>query len=264
MLPLLAATFLIAAQQAAVAPPPTIEQDRLRACMSEARSDPAQAITTASQWLEGTSGVATAAPQQCLGFAYIGLLRWDAAMVAFTTARDALPAEDTARRARIGAMAGNAALAGGQFLVAEGVLSLAAEQAVAAGDADLAGQAQADRARALVALNDLPAAAAALEQARGHAAQDATIWLLSATLARRMEDMASASSFIATAGLIAPRDSAIGLEAGLIAAMTGDDAAARAMWQAVIDLDGSAPEATTARRYLAQLAESPTQETSTP
>jgi tetratricopeptide (TPR) repeat protein len=257
MLPFLAASLLVMAQQGATSAPPTLEDDRLRACMTEARSDPAQAIATASQWLEGLPAAATSAPQQCLGFAYMGLLRWDAAMVAFATARDARPEGDLAGRARLGAMAGNAALAAGQFLVAEGVLSLAAEQALAGGDAGLAGQAQADQARALVALNDMPAAAAALEQARAHAPQDAAIWLLSATLARRTEDMANARAFIATAGLIAPRDAAIGLEAGLIAAMTGDDPAARASWQAVIDLDSASPEAATARRYLLQLAEAP-------
>lgn len=264
MPPLLALSLLVAAQQGAAATPPTLEEDRLRACMMEARADPAQAITTASQWLEGTAGVARAAPQQCLGFAYMGLSRWDAAMVAFTAARDARPQDDRRTRARLGAMAGNAALAAGQYLVAEGVLSLAAEDALAGGDAPLAGQAQADRARALVALADMPAAAAALEQARTHAPQDAAVWLLSATLARRMEDIANARAFIATAGLIAPRDAAIGLEAGLIAALAGDDAAARANWQAVIDLDGGAPEAAAARQYLAQLAEAPPQEPTTP
>ena len=253
MLSLVAATALVMAQQAAPAAPPTLEQDRLRACMDEARADPAQAITTASQWLEGMEGVATSAPQQCLGFAYMGLLRWDAAMIAFQTARDALPQGSRRDRARLGTMAGNAALAGGQYLVAEGALARAVEDAVAAGDGALAGGAAADRARALVALDDAAGAAAALERARELAPQDATVWLLSATLARRTDDLASARGWISTAGLLAPQDPAIGLEAGLIAALGGDDALARTNWQAVLAMAPGSPQAAIAADYLAQL-----------
>lgn len=249
------ALLLAIAQQAVSAAPPTLEQDRLTACMTEARTDPGQAITTASQWLEGLSGVSIAAPQQCLGFAYMGLLRWDAAMLAFQTARDARPADDRAGRARLGMMAGNAALQAGQPLVAEGAFAGAVDDALAAGDASLAGLAAADRARALVALDDAAAAAVALGQARELAPQEAEIWLLSATLARRSEDLANAAAWIGTAAALAPQDGAIGLEAGLIAALAGDDDAARSAWGAVIALGG--PQAATARQYLAQLEQAP-------
>lgn len=249
---------LILAQQAmAAAGPPTLEEDRLAACMTEARADPAQAITTASQWLEGLSGVATSAPQQCLGFAYVGLARWDAAMLAFQTARDSLPAADRLTRARLGTMAGNAALAAGQTLVAEGAFATAIDDALASGDPVLAGGAAADRARALVALADLPAAAGSLERARELAPQDPAVWLLSATLARRMEDLASAQGWVRTAAALDPTDPAIGLEAGLIAVLAGDDAAARASWQSVTLLAPRSPEAETARDYLSQLEQAP-------
>lgn len=248
------ALLLALAQQGAIAPP-TLEQDRLTACMTEARTDPAQGITTASQWLEGLSGVSISAPQQCLGFAYMGLLRWEAAMLAFQTARDARPAEDRLGRARLGSMAGNAALQAGQPLVAEGALGQALDDALAGGAPPLAGLAAADRARALVALDDVAAAAAALERARELAPQAAEVWLLSATLARRTEDLASAASWIGTAAALAPQDGAVGLEAGLIAALAGDDAAARSAWNAVVALGG--PQAAIARQYLAQLEQAP-------
>ncbi|MEO5707439.1 MAG: hypothetical protein ABIT10_12705 [Alteraurantiacibacter sp.] len=245
------------AQQGAAVTPPTLEEDRLIACMAEARADPAQAIITASGWLEGSSGLATSAPHQCLGFAYVGLLRWDAAMLAFQTARDNRPAEDRAGRARLGTMAGNAALQAGQPLVAEGAFAAAIDDALAGGDPALAGGAAADGARALVALDDAPAAARSLERARELAPQDAAVWLLSATLARRMEDLANAAAWIATAAQLEPQNAAVGLEAGLIAALAGDDAAARANWQAVIALDPRSAQAETARDYLTQLEQAP-------
>lgn len=248
------ALLLALAQQGTAAPPP-LEQARLTACMTEARTDPAQAVITASQWLEGLSGVATAAPQQCLGFAYMGLLRWDAAMLAFQTARDARPADDRLGRARLGSMAGNAALQAGQPLVAEGAFATALDDALAGSDAPLAGLATADRARALVALDDAPAAVAALARARELAPQQAEVWLLSATLARRTGDLTNAASWIATARALAPQDGAVGLEAGLIAAMAGDDAAARTAWNAVISLN--VPQSAAARQYLAQLEQAP-------
>jgi tetratricopeptide (TPR) repeat protein len=260
MLTLIAATSLVLAQQAApqaigVTAPQTLEEARLTACMTEARADPAQAITTASQWLVGLSGVATSAPQQCLGMAYMGLSRWDAAMIAFLAARDVRAEDDKLSRARLGAMAGNAALAGRQFLVAESVLALAGEDALAGGDRTLAGIAAADRSRALVALDDAAAAGRVLASARELAPQDAAGWLLSATLARRAGDLANASAWIGTAGVLDPENLAVGLEAGLIAALAENDTAARASWTAVIDLAPRSAEAATARAYIAQLDE---------
>ena len=247
--------LLLALAQQGTAAPPTLEQARLAACMTEARTDPAQAVTTASGWLEGLSGAAVSAPQQCLGFAYMGLLRWDAAMLAFQTARDARPADDRLGRARLGSMAGNAALQAGQPLVAEGAFATALDDALAGSDAPLAGLAAADRARALVALDDAPAAVTALARARELAPQEAEVWLLSATLARRTGDLTNAAGWIATARALAPQDGAVGLEAGLIAAMAGDDAAARTAWNAVISLN--VPQSAAARQYLAQLEQAP-------
>lgn len=252
------ALLLSIAQQGASLPPPTLEEDRLIACMTEARVDPAQAIITVSEWLEGLSGLSVSAPQQCLGFAYMGLLRWDAARQAFATARDARLAGDFAARARLGAMAGNAALAGGAHAETLVLLEQASQDAVAAGDTQLAGTISADRARAHVALRQQPEGAQALALARELAPQDAGVWLLSATLARRMEDLASARSWIATAAQLDPVNPAIGLEAGLISALAGNDEAARSSWQSVIDLAPRSQQAQTARAYLAQLAESAT------
>ncbi|TIX49007.1 tetratricopeptide repeat protein [Alteraurantiacibacter aquimixticola] len=240
---------------AQLALPPTLEEDRLRACMDEARNDPAQAILNVSDWMVGTSGPSVSAPQQCLGFAYMSLLRWDAARQAFTEARDARLESDSAGRARLGAMAGNAAIAAEQHGQALVLLQAAQADATAVGNTTLAGSIASDRARALVGLGRMADGANALEEARSLAPQDASIWLLSATLARRMENLANAQQWIETAAALDPGNLSIGLEAGLVAALGGFDDAARSSWQSVIDTAPRTPEGQTARFYLDQLDE---------
>lgn len=256
-LPFLATLAFAQASPLAIVPP-SMEEDQLRACLIDARTDPASAITSASAWLEGLSGASVSAPQQCLGFAYIGLLRWEAATTAFVTARDARLVDDRLARARLGAMAGNAALAGGNGEQALALLQQAGGDAAAVGDGALGGAIAADRARALVGLGRDLEGAQALASARELAPQDAGVWLLSATLARRMEDLESARGWIAIAALLDPQNPAVGLEAGVIAVLGGSDEVARTSFQTVIDLAPRSPQAEAARTYLAQLAEEAT------
>ncbi|MEO0061525.1 MAG: hypothetical protein RLZZ08_85 [Pseudomonadota bacterium] len=254
-LPFLSLALLQAAAAAAV--PPPVEQDRLKLCMEQARLDSAQAILTASGWEAEAAGPERSLPRQCLGLAYTSLMRWDAAETAFLSARDARLDSEQRGRARLAAMAGNAALAGQKPAAALHDFELAGADAAAAGDSALAGELAADRARALVALGRLPDAATALEQARRDAAQLPSVWLLSATLARRTDDLENAQHFIETASALAPADPSIGLEAGLIAVLAGRDDAARASWQSVLSIAPDAPEAKIARDYLAQLEAPP-------
>jgi len=245
---------LLIAQTAASTGGATLEQDRLSLCRQEARSDPATAMVTASRWLAEAQGPGRSAPQQCLGFAYISLLRWDAAENAFLAARDALLPAEHAGRARLAAMAGNAALAGDRPDAALAAFDLARQDAEAAGDAALTGSVGADRARALVALDRPAEAAEALAQARRDAPQDASVWLLSATLSRRQDRLEEALGQIRTAAALAPGDPAIGLEAGLIAALSGQDEAAQTSWRAVLAAAPDSAEAAAALDYLAQLS----------
>ena len=157
-------------------------------------------------------------------------------------------------RARLGAMAGNAALAQGAFEQALTTLDLARNEASGAGDIRLTGEIAIDRARALVALKRNDDAAKALVEARTTAADNALAWLLSATLSRREGKLAEAQAQIAAAAELAPRDPEIGLEAGVIAMLAGNEAAARRSWQSAIDTAPQSQAATTARGYLAQLA----------
>ena len=248
---------LLLAAQAAASAPPTLEQDRLTVCLDQARTDPATAIVTADTWLAEATGAQRSAPQQCLGTAYVSLLRWDAAEGAFVAARDAQPADRALERAKLGAMAGNAALGAQHAAAALPLLDQALVDARAASQTELAGSIAADRARALVALDREEEAGAALADARRDAPQLANVWLLSATLARRLDALDEAQGYIETAAALAPQDAAVGLEAGVIAALGGRDDVARASWRSVIDMAPTSPAASTAANYLAQLDGAP-------
>ena len=223
---------------------------RLEACMAQTRRDPESAVTTASDWLKLIKGAPASEPQLCLGTAYAAQGQWDEAEAAFLAARDATPAGQPLARARLGAMAGNAALAGGN---PERALSqLDAAHALATADAHLAGNIATDRARALVALKREAEAATALAEARSANTEDAAVWLLSATLSRRMGPLADAESQIVTAAHLAPTDPDIGLEAGVIAMLAGHEPAAHKSWQSVV---AAAPDSEAGKRASAYLAQ---------
>ncbi|MFC4254018.1 hypothetical protein GRI97_01205 [Altererythrobacter xixiisoli] len=235
----------------------TGEEARLQTCMAQARQDPASAITEASQWASEVAGPDESNPQQCLAYAYMSLLRWQAAEEAFLAARNARAPTDSAARARLAAMAGNAALAEERHEAALTNFDLAIADARSAGNMQLAGEAMSDRARALVGLDREDEARQELDRAQKEIPQDAEVWLLSATLARRQDDLTTAQAQIATAARLAPQLPAVGLEAGLIAALAGDEAAARKSWHSVIELAPNSPEAAAAGNYLAQLDGAP-------
>ena len=89
--------------------------------------------------------------------------------------------------------------------------------------------------------------------ARRDSPQNAETWLLSATLARRQGDLASAQARIQTAAGLDFKNPDIGLEAGVIAALGNRDDAARKSFQSVIDTAARTPEAEAAKGYLDQL-----------
>ena len=250
---LLSALALFAAQAASSASIPAADQARLKMCLEKVQKDPAAGVKLANDWLAHAHQQGRAPAQQCLGQAYAALQRWNDAHDAFLAARDASVSSDYGTRARLGAMAGNAAMAGKDALTALGELQKAEADASLAGDKALAGSIGADEARALVALGRTDEAMKALDLARSNAPKDAEVWLLSATLARRTGELKAAQAQIETAAALAPRDPAIGLEAGVIAELAGDEAAARKSWQAVIALAPDAPEAASAKAYLAQI-----------
>jgi len=193
-----------------------------------------------------------AAAGQCLGMALSELGRWDDAVAAFRAAHD-LVQTDALWSARLGAMQGIAALQGGHADNAVTVLEAAAADARRGSAASMAGDIQIDQARALLKLGKLDEAAAVLAAARAASPANADGWLGSATLARRQNRLAEAQQLIEHAGALQPRDPAIGLEAGVIAVLSGHDDAARKSWQSVLTTAPGTPEADQARAYIAQL-----------
>ncbi|WEK45361.1 MAG: tetratricopeptide repeat protein [Candidatus Andeanibacterium colombiense] len=238
---------------AALAPPQSAEQDRLTVCLKQTTDDPAGAAFSANGWILETSGAERSYARQCLGMAYTVQQKWQSAEDAFLAGRADTPADNPGRRARLAAMAGNSALADGRNDNALADLGMAAVDATGASDTILGGEIEIDRARALVALGKTGEAGAALEKARREAPQNSDAWLLSATLARRGGDLATAQSHIATAAGLDPTNPQIDLEAGVIAALGGKDDAARKSFQSVIQLWPGSPDADTAKTYLAQL-----------
>jgi hypothetical protein len=163
MLPVLFQSLLLAQ---ATYPAVPLEETRLELCLDHAREEPGAAITEASQWLGEASGTERSYPQQCLGYAYSLLLRWDAAQQAFLTARQLESENEYFRRGQLAAMAGNAALAEDRAEDALVALALAATDAAAAGDNGLRALVETDRARAMVIQGKEAEAEAVLAEAR--------------------------------------------------------------------------------------------------
>lgn len=242
-----------AAAAAPPTPPPSTAETRLATCLAQARGNADVAIDAADRWLSEAKGAEQAMPRQCLGVIYSRQGDWTLAERSFLDSREAVPAAEAALRARLAAMAGNAALADGRNEDALAALDLAQGDAGRAGDAGLLGEVEVDRARALVPLNRLKEADGALANARLSAPQSSDAWLLSAALARREGNLPLAQQYIEKAADLRPIDPEIGLEAGLIAALSGRDEAARKSWQSVVDADPASDSAKMAREYLAQL-----------
>lgn len=220
----------------------------MQRCIDTAIDDPDKGIALARKWVDGGWSA-----DQCLGFAQARKEDWVAAVTAFERAAEsAQKAGARADAARLWAQAGNAALAGAMAAKARGAFDRAlAEDGLPQGPAR--GEAYLDRARALVALGDPAGARADLDHALEQVPQDPLAWLLSATLARRMDDLARAAKDIVEAKRRAPDDASVALEAGKIAVLSGDDASARAEWNRVLALAPSGEQAAEAREMLARL-----------
>ncbi len=225
--------------------------DRLSLCLEDIPGGADAAADAAEEWLASAKGTERAEAGQCLGEALAALERWEEAGQAFLAAREAAAPADRSRRARLAAMAGNTSLARGDPQAA--LIALDLGRADAAQDLPLMADIAIDRARALVELGRNEEAALALTEAREAAPGSPLAWLLSATLSRRMGKLAEAPAQIERAFELRPIDPEIGLEAGVIAVLSGRDSAARKSWESVIAAAPQSPQAQTARGYLAQL-----------
>ena len=231
------------------------QTSHFRKCMDAAESDPAGGLADARQWVKDAAKeheIARTQAQICLGSALSRQEQWGAARAAFVAAHDATT--DQLWRAQAGAMAGNAALAQGAPAEALPLLDAALADARAAGKPVLAGGILVDRARALVALGRVVDAEPVLADARAALPDDAQVWLLSATLSRRLKKLPEAQMQIENAARIDPRDGEIGVEAGVIAMLSGHEDAARKSWESVVKTSPDSESAARAKAYLAQIA----------
>ena len=239
-------------------PRETADMDReastLAKCLQQTSSNPETALNTAQRWREtADSDLGLAQSAHCLGLAMVKLGRMNEARQAFELASAEAPKDNLGYAARLSAMAGNAAVAEGDIEAALPLLDRAGGMALAAEDGPLAAGLRVDLARILVRADREEDAAAALAEAREADETNAEAWLLSATLSRRLERLGEAQSQIERAALLAPRNPQVGLEAGVIAAMSGREADAISSFSSVLEMAPDSVEAQRAQGYLDQL-----------
>jgi tetratricopeptide (TPR) repeat protein len=234
----------------ALLPAPAPVTPKFQACLDAGSANPQDGISFAEAWRMDSGGYRA---RECLGFSYARAERWAPAMVAYEQAADEAEREgDIAEGARLWAQAGNAALAGGDPAKARKEFDAALARGLPDGLAK--GEVYLDRARALVALGQTTPARSDLDDALVMAPQDPLAWLLSATLARRMNDLALAQRHIAQAVSLSSDDPSVALEEGNIAVLTSQDDIARAAWQRAITLAPDSPAGKAATANLAELS----------
>lgn len=230
------------------------QASELARCLQQASSDSEAALDTAQRWREAAeTELEMAQSAHCLGLALVQQKRMGEARQAFELASGEVPPDNLSYGARLAAMAGNAAMAEGDAEGALPLLDRAGALALEAGDGELAADLRVDLARVLVRLGRPEDAVSALAEAREADPLDPQAWLLSATLSRRLERLGEAQEQIERAAMLAPRDAQVGLEAGVIAAMSGRGEDARESFESVLSVAPDSPEAERARTYLAQL-----------
>jgi tetratricopeptide (TPR) repeat protein len=243
--------LLQAATPASAQPLPTLNEVQFTECLDLARKDAPSAVTDAGLWTQQGGGYLALA---CHGFALASDFKFDLAVPVLTEAAKGAEEKKDSRAARFWAQAGNAAIADNQPGDALTALDKALKIAAASIEkADI----EIDRARALVTLNRPDEAVTALAIARQLGPENGTAWLLSATLARRLDKLPDALAYIQTAASLLPRDPAVALEAGNIAIAAGDEAAARKQWEQTIAIAPSSRQANTAQAQLAALGIAP-------
>ncbi|WP_242129277.1 hypothetical protein [Sphingobium sp. Sx8-8] len=222
---------------------------KFQACLDQAIEAPEQGVAFAQKWrVEGGSFYA----RNCMGFAYARAERWAPAIVAFEQGADEAERNgEMVQSGRLWAQAGNAALAGGDVAKARDDFDAALARGLP--DGVEKGEVHLDRARALVALNDLQGARESLDIALAQVPRDPLGWLLSATLARRAGEMKLAQAHIARAVQLAADDASVALEEGNIAVLTDHEDMARSAWQRAVKLAPDTPAGKAAADNLSRL-----------
>lgn len=231
-------------------PAPETEEGRAAACQAAIARSPEAALAEANRWRAAGGGLHA---RQCIGLAYVQLEQWTLAATTFEQAAQEAQRANDARTADFWVQSGNAWLAGGD-----------SDRAIGAFDAalgsehlspELRGEVRLDRARALVAQNNLPAAREDLDRALDLVQADPMAWYLSAALARRQGDLARARTDIARARQLARDNPDILLLAGTIAGQAGDMAEAERIYRQVAQSAPNTDAGRAAQQSLATLRE---------
>jgi tetratricopeptide (TPR) repeat protein len=259
--------FVIAAMQAAPPPidpiliPPREEAQtesqspamasaqRLLSCMRTAGSDPAAAIAEGARWALIDGGIES---ELCLAVGYENSSDWDAAEGAYVRAHTVAAAADDTRATGILANAGRMALRNGDAATARERFGVVL---AAPGLSDpVRGNVLLERAQAHVAREDGDGAQADLVAAQALLPNESSVWLLSATLARRQGDFDTAGDFIDRALELDQSDPANLLEAGNIAIGLNAYDIAQQAWSRAAAADPDGPSGQAATRNLERLA----------
>ena len=222
------------------------ETARVSACKTLIRTDPKAAVEQATAWADRDKSINA---RQCLGLAFVEVERWGPAEASLALAAGQADADHDGRAAALWSQAANAALAGDQPAKAREDLDHVVGRTGLA--PTLAGEAWIDRARADVALDDLASARADMDKGLALVPQDPFAWLLSATLARRQNDVPRAQKEIANALKSAGDDPSVQFEAGNIAAAAGQMDAARTAWTRAAQMAPNDPAGQAAKAALA-------------
>ena len=221
---------------------------RFNQCVDQAAEDPGNGLLAANKWqIEGGGYLA----RNCLGLAYAELQNWTKAVPEFVQSAEGAETAGDERAAIFWSQAGNAALAQGDHAAALKYFDFALAQNTL--NDLLKGEVHLDKARVYVALDQYAQAREEFSIVHKLVPQDPLGWLLSATLARRTEDLVRAKSDIAVAAKLAITDPAIALEARNIAYEAGDVVNAKSNWEQAVKFGPDSASAKAAKHYLSQL-----------
>jgi len=227
---------------------PTIDELRLSECIELANKDAPSAIVEGSKWKQENGGWRA---DICIATGYAHNFEFARSLPFFESGAEFAAGESDARANLYWLQAGNAAITADRPRDAVRYFDRALAKGVLP-DADRA-EALIDRARAHVDAGQGAQAKTDLFAARRLAPENSLVWLFSATLARRNNELKEAQDFIATAAALSPEDPSIALEAGNIAAAANDLKQAEKQWNLVIELAPTSRYAITATRLLARM-----------
>jgi len=220
------------------------DRARYNACLAVVPADPARAIAIAQAWRVENGGVPA---RHCQGLAEAEKGDFAAAAKTLTGAARASEAAGDGQAATIYVQAADAAQRGDDPATAIAAIDNAIRLT---GGGKAEAPLRLTRAEALVDLKREREAAVDLDTALKLDPDVEWGWLLKATLARRLGDLAGAEAAILEAGKRDANSADVQLEAGNIAAAQGKDQLARTAWGAAAAADPEGPAGKAAMKAL--------------